>query len=1059
MSSFLAQFDNVSFAGSLLLWYTILLPLLSYYLHKYLTHINDPFIQRRLPQLALLSNYFLLILLFIIAPLQWAEIIYLEHYELGIGRLREYLFFTRVIWEQLSMWIRLVRYWYLWYKHQYQKHYALSVYIKAININEVNSNFFIKYRHTLGNFRFLFTTICIVWCLQIVGFAVIILVLNDQTLAFNLCTCVGFAFYLFQCLLFVSLAITMSKIRDTLSIRSEVFYESIAASLCCFILLLVLILSNVNVFGMQLMSNKYFISSVLFIFPDFVIYPFMILMTSCWVYLKMKHNQNVHQLKQQQAEMERCAEHPPKTALHGNLQSLSMTFDTTNVPQLGGLKYTVSRETISICEESANTHNFPSFSPHFNEHNESMTFVDDKIDPRLKSMHSSGEASSASPLHSKKSYLLNGFLPHKEGFELFAEHLINEYAIENLLFLIEVEQFKQNCHQIYDSDLWLEPRELPKSLPTSIGLQAFDKNLKLQFCMLYHKYIDNVNAEFSVNVASRNRSICQSIYNEYYELAHGLNVSDEEYDSSDFDEEDDPSRISMHLSPKIRSPRSPKLRFSAKYDLTCTQSLDHEHTVALSTKPKPQTNRPAHSNNIIGFRSKETANLATDDPADHELKQLKEATPDAPDEQDHEMPAVTDTEASATKTISILPPMKSLGAKMNAHCNDSNKLSVAAYTKLAPKKRSSSTSAMNSNEQSVETRSMGADQLTIYEAQCDALTDQEETPAPPVFLTPMVTPLPDQEASQTNMHYTLKCGKITISLPTASAATSPLPATPAGGELSALPDNNEEAEPSKSPSSAAREDKSKRVFPDSPTKKLRVKTLLSMENTLRQSTPSPYEEPSVASKSFAMSTSTTNSTATTVSHGSDEQSVKTVASNSFSVGSANNSNSKTKGKRMSMSNTWSMDACNMHPKPSMHLQHSTCSNDSIAETDENERKIGRRRQSRNGKIEKHRKRSSITLRMALQKSGSGSLMSLRSNKVARNEMNQRVQQMMFLMSDTQRNSSSARAILDKYTNDLEDTQAMIDAVDHCLKDVMANLRDSFGRFVFTDAYKRWSGED
>merc|ERR1740123_1823132 len=89
---------------------------------------------------------------------------------------------------------------------------------------------------------------------------------------------------------------------------------------------------------------------------------------------------------------------------------------------------------------------------------------------------------------------------------------------------------------------------------------------------------------------------------------------------------------------------------------------------------------------------------------------------------------------------------------------------------------------------------------------------------------------------------------------------------------------------------------------------------------------------------------------------------------------------------------------------------------------------------------------------SFQKRSSASLISL-VNRVPQNVFNDRIDEMILLMKN---NDESAKEMLSAYVDDMDDTQAMIGALDGCLRDVYGNLRDSFGRFVFTDAYKRWT---
>eukprot|EP01083_Nonionella_stella_P018233 50870_1 len=968
--------DVITFGICSFFWYLILLPTLSYYLFHYHANLNDPFIRPRNPRLALVSNYCLMILLFIIAPLQWAEIIFLDAYR--FGALREYLFVIRVVWEQFSMWLRLIRYWHCWYKYHYQKHCALSVYIKAMNLRATQSNYFVKHRHTLGNLKFLFTTVLIVWCLEI-AFCIWIIFLVDQKSSYNIITTLGFCFYLAQCIVFISLSITMNKTRDTLHIRNEVLYESIAALCSCLVLGVIFIFSNISLITTStqydMMANAYFVSFIIFIFPGCVLYPSMIGITSCWVHRQMNMQKQGNYLKQKQLELDRYSHNVSQIStvssmmnrmrgISSNVPSNSITMtatETTNAKH---------RDTMSIGESSRrNT-------------NESMTFnlkldyiddkIDDKIDPRLKSVHSSSK--------SKTHLLINKLLSNKIGFELFAEHLINSYAIENLLFLIEVEKFKKNCKAKYGRKLCMEQRRLPRSLPPSVGLKAFHKNLKLQYCYLYHKYIDSIKADFSVNVASRNRCICQMLYNDFYDASHG-------FDDGEYDTEYETSQSGIHLSPKVRSPRSPRSpkRFSnpSKFKLS-NASSSSSSSLKYHSAIKRRGSFPTTT--IIGFRGKSSINNTN--------KEATASTEEATALKDKEMESVSDIECS-TKTISILPPIPPIKTSASNH-----NLSVSSYVRRTKKRASTTITAtpsinyppqliININEHSCDTRS---DQLTIYEAPCELTDNEETTPAPPIGITPQITPqgtpLPDVDASQTEV--TTEQFKNCLK-PAASATLQ------AVAPLSPLSQKTEVKE------AEAEEE---------PPKNLTVNKILSIDS-VASSTASIMTEESIVSKS----------------------STKTIACSS-------SGNIKSISERVSISKSWTP-----------HKQWNSGSFDvDIGNINTMDTPIP-------NEFDKDRKISFRQHRPLFQKRTSASLMHL-SNKVPRSVMNGRVDEMMFLMSDEQqKESQSAKELWTKYRDDVEDTQDMIDALESCLKDVFANLRDSFGRFVFSDAYQRWADDE
>lgn len=73
-----------------------------------------------------------------------------------------------------------------------------------------------------------------------------------------------------------------------------------------------------------------------------------------------------------------------------------------------------------------------------------------------------------------------------------------------------------------------------RSLPNSVDLKSFSNSLKLQFCVLYHKYIDPINGEFCVNLSSDNRLASLQLYNNFYDYAKGTKIEQtlEEYELS-----------------------------------------------------------------------------------------------------------------------------------------------------------------------------------------------------------------------------------------------------------------------------------------------------------------------------------------------------------------------------------------------------------------------------------------------------------------------------------------------------------------------------------------------
>ena len=385
------RFEDITFICCCCVWYLILLPVFMYYMAAYRKYSAAPFIRARNPRLALWSNYGLLILVFVIAPFQWAELLYLEAYQFRKYVLCEYVLFFRVIWEQLIMWLRLLRYWNLWYRHHHLTQCALSQYIEALNIDEAKSNYFVKHRGTLGDVTFLRCAIGSIWSLEVM-ILVVVQFIFDHHAAYLVIAIIGFLFYLFQCLLFLSLAVTINQIRDTLSIRTEVLSESLAAFASCVLFVAVLITPSV-------IDNTYFISFAMFMFPGFVCYPLMIGMSSIWVIWKMKEREKE---EQNALALRRGNEREDDDDDNDDDEgSITKEVETqSDGGKLNMISFIPSLSTVHSITERARNFSFD------------------------RKLSGNSTASKASDRGGGTSHILSRFLPDKVGFELFAEHLI-----------------------------------------------------------------------------------------------------------------------------------------------------------------------------------------------------------------------------------------------------------------------------------------------------------------------------------------------------------------------------------------------------------------------------------------------------------------------------------------------------------------------------------------------------------------------------------------------------------------------------------------------------------
>lgn len=116
--------------------------------------------------------------------------------------------------------------------------------------------------------------------------------------------------------------------------------------------------------------------------------------------------------------------------------------------------------------------------------------------------------------------------PDDERWNIFIRHLIREFASENLCFLLELMQYKQ---QFVDWDSILNERlyfkddekgwiiKLPPNLPQSAIISENKNNYQLQVQLLYRKYIEE-SAGLQVNTSFASKSIFMSKYVELSSL-------------------------------------------------------------------------------------------------------------------------------------------------------------------------------------------------------------------------------------------------------------------------------------------------------------------------------------------------------------------------------------------------------------------------------------------------------------------------------------------------------------------------------------------------------------
>ena len=140
------------------------------------------------------------------------------------------------------------------------------------------------------------------------------------------------------------------------------------------------------------------------------------------------------------------------------------------------------------------------------------------------------------------------------GYELFINHLEQEYSVENLLFLTEYVQVKTVLEYKFEilsqlisnnkRDMGFDVKmpKISQSLLNESGDDQFDlplskiaiklyhdKNVRIAFKSLYNKYINGTNAPFMINIGSRQRNSLMELFDcRYYQkvvLAQTNNVN------------------------------------------------------------------------------------------------------------------------------------------------------------------------------------------------------------------------------------------------------------------------------------------------------------------------------------------------------------------------------------------------------------------------------------------------------------------------------------------------------------------------------------------------------
>jgi len=117
---------------------------------------------------------------------------------------------------------------------------------------------------------------------------------------------------------------------------------------------------------------------------------------------------------------------------------------------------------------------------------------------------------SAGPLHPDHAPTLGALLQHPDGFDLFADFLVSEISIENLLFLFEAGEFIGQCIRwqfVSEDDLKVDLKihKVQSSRCSDASVLAAPMGTFLSNVFyLFARYIDT-NAQYSINISWRTR--------------------------------------------------------------------------------------------------------------------------------------------------------------------------------------------------------------------------------------------------------------------------------------------------------------------------------------------------------------------------------------------------------------------------------------------------------------------------------------------------------------------------------------------------------------------------
>jgi len=121
--------------------------------------------------------------------------------------------------------------------------------------------------------------------------------------------------------------------------------------------------------------------------------------------------------------------------------------------------------------------------------------------------------------HCQRKVSLHGIFADKDYFDLFAQHLVREFSIENLLFLLDVTHFKAQCvkAQFVESDAdaisFTFARTVTRPNSEVTDAISFLENL----CYIHQRYIAQ-SAEYPINIPYTLRADFKSVYTPYSRL-------------------------------------------------------------------------------------------------------------------------------------------------------------------------------------------------------------------------------------------------------------------------------------------------------------------------------------------------------------------------------------------------------------------------------------------------------------------------------------------------------------------------------------------------------------